>query len=148
MSIRYPSDDSELRDVVRAETSYENTDDELPQSQLDNLIERSKAKLELETGVNSWYSNDGIGFALVAYTCMRAKAAVENISMSSYSIGAEDVEFHHADPEDNMQMQQWADDVNTGLDATDVDDSGNLQMADGAGYMGESYYYDSHHHNR
>jgi hypothetical protein len=110
---------------------------------LTHLIERSKAKLELETGVSSWFSNDGIGFALVAYTCMRAKAAVENISMSSYEIGAEQVDFHHADPEDNMQMQQWADDVNTGLDATDVDDSGNLQMADGAGYMGESYYYDN-----
>jgi hypothetical protein len=143
MSQRYPADDTELAAAVRAETSYEDTEDELPQSQLTHLIERSKAKLELETGVSSWFSNDGIGFALVAYTCMRAKAAVENISMSSYEIGAEQVDFHHADPEDNMQMQQWADDVNTGLDATDVDDSGNLQMADGAGYMGESYYYDN-----
>lgn len=143
MSQRYPADDTELAAAVRAETSYEDTEDELPQSQLEHLIERSKAKLELETGVSSWFSNDGIGFALVAYTCMRAKAAVENISMSSYEIGAEQVDFHHADPEDNMQMQQWADDVNTGLDATDVDDSGNLQMADGAGYMGESYYYDN-----
>lgn len=146
MSLRYPTTDKELAQAVRAETSYEDTDDELPAQQLDSIISRAKGYMELSTGSSAWYSDDGLGFALVAYTCMRAKAAVENISLSSYSVGAEDVEFHHADPDDNMQMQQWAEDVRIGLDASDKDDSGNLQMADGAGYVGESYYYGDKNH--
>jgi hypothetical protein len=146
MSVRYPTDDGELRDAVRADTSYDDTDDELPQSQLDAIVERSKGRMELATGSDAWYMDDGLGFALVAYTCMRAKAAVENISLSSYSLGAEDVEFHHADPDESMQLQQWAEDVRIGLDASDRDDSGNLQMADGAGYVGENYYYGDRNH--
>lgn len=140
MSLQYPSDDDDLTTIVRDETSYEDTDDELPQSQLDTIIEQSKAKVELETGSNSWYSDDGLGFALAAYTKMRAKAAVENVPLSSYSLGAEDVSFPEVDPEDSQQLQQWADDVKTGLDASSTASSGNLQPANSSEYIGESFY--------
>lgn len=139
MSLRYPTDDHELAQIVRGETSYEDTEDELPSTQLDTIIEQAKAKVELETGTNQWYSDKGIGFALAAYTKIRAKAAVENISLSSYSMGAEEVSFADADPEDSHQLQTWHDDVLTGLDATDVDTSGNLQPKNSADYIGESY---------
>lgn len=142
MSLRYPATDSELKTIVRDETSYEDTSDELPDSQLDTIVEQSKAKLQLSTGVSDgvWYSDDGIGFALASYTKMRAKSAVENIGLSNYSLGAEDVGFHHADPEDSLQLQQWAEDVNDGLDASDLDSSGNLQPENSAGFVGENYY--------
>jgi hypothetical protein len=142
MSVRHPSNDSELKTAVRAETSYEDTPDELPSDTFDDLVERAKARLEVQTGTDQWYSDNGLGLALVAYTCMRAKASLENISMAGYSIGAEDVDFHHADPDDNLQMQQWAEDVRVGLDASSLDSSTNLQMADGANYVGENYYFE------
>lgn len=139
MSVRYPTTDSELETAVRAETSYEDNADELPSSQLTNIIERAKARVELETGSNSWYSDDGLGFALVAYTCMRAKSAVENIPLRSYSLGDTDVTFSQADPDDSIQLQQWAEDVKVGLDASSVDSSQGATMTNTSSYIGESY---------
>lgn len=145
MSLRYPKTDSELKNAVRGETSYEDTTDELPSSQLDVVVERSKGRMELETGSNNWYSDDGLGFALVAYTSMRAKAAVENIPLSSYNIGDEQVSFEHASPEDSHQLQQWAEDVNVGLNASNADSAQGPQLADSAGYIGGSYAHEDPH---
>lgn len=140
MSLRYPDTDGELKEIVYDGTSYEDSPDELPESQLDTIVEQAKAKVELTTGSSNWYSDDGLGFALAAYTKMRAKSAVENIGLSNYSLGAEDVSFHHADPDESLQLEQWAEDVNDGLDASNVTESGNLQPKDAAGYVGETYY--------
>lgn len=142
MSLRYPSTDSDLKTAVRAETSYEDTDDQLPDSQLTTIIERAKAKVELETGSNQWYSDDGLGFALVAYTCMRAKSAVENVPLSSYSIGDEQVSFIQADPEDSAQLQQWAEDVNTGLEQSSVDTAIGPTPTNTSDYIGKSWTHE------
>lgn len=139
MSLRYPDDDFDLKEIVRAETSYEDSEDELPSSQLDTVVERAKGRLELETGSDQWYSDDGLGFALAAYACLRAKAAVENVPLSSYSIGDEDVSFSNTDPEVSQQLSQWAEDVKTGLDATDVDSSVGARPTNTSGYIGETY---------
>jgi hypothetical protein len=139
MSLRYPTSDSELQTAVRDETSYDNTEDELPQTQLDTIIERAKGRMELETGSSAWYSDDGLGYALVAYTCMRAKAAVENVPLSSYSLGDEQVSFDTSDATDSQQMEQWAEDVRVGLDASDKDEQTGPRLADSAGYVGENY---------
>lgn len=142
MSLRYPTQDSELKTIVRDETSCEDTSDELPDSQLDTLIERAKATVELRTGSDQWYSDNGLGFALASYTCMRAKAAVENIVIESYSFGSNDISFRNADPEGSQQIVQWKDDVRIGLEASDLDDSPQLRLKNSTGYIGETYYGD------
>lgn len=144
MSLRYPDTDAELKDIVRAETSYEDTADELPSTQLDAIVERAKAKTELETGSDAWFTDNGLGFALAAYTSMRAKAAVENFSLSNYSMGDEQVGFASDDPEDSQQIQQWADDVKTGLDASGVDEQQGPTPTNTSGYIGEDYYHEDH----
>lgn len=139
--VRYPTTNAELKTIVRGETSYEDTEDELPDSQLDVIVDRAKATVELKTGSNNWYSDDGLGHALAAYTAMRAKSAVENVGLDSYSLGDTDVSFSDTDPDSSQQLQQWADDVALGLNASDVDTSGSsLQMENTSGYVGESYY--------
>lgn len=142
MSLRYPTTDSELTTIVRDETSYDDTADELPQTQLDTLIERAKGRMELETGSDQWYSDDGLGFALAAYACMRAKAAVENVPLSDYSIGDEDVSFTETDPETSHQLEQWAEDVRIGLDASELDENQGLALSNSTGYIGETYIDD------
>lgn len=139
MSLKYPKDDTELVQIVRGETGYEDTEDELPQSDMDVVVGQSKARLELRTGSDAYYSDDGLGFALAAYTKMRAKAAVENVSLASYTIGDEQVSFKEADPETNQQLQQWAEDVRVGLDSTDVDSDSGLKPRNTSGYIGEQY---------
>lgn len=139
MSLRYPQNDADLKTVVRDETSYDDAPDELPSSQLDTIVERSKGRMELETGSSAWYSDDGLGYALVAYTCMRAKAAVENIPLSSYSLGDEQVSFSSENPEDSQQLEQWATDIRIGLDASDKDQQTGPRLADSAGYIGDNY---------
>lgn len=142
MSLSYPTSDSELKTIVRDETSYEDTSDELPDSQLDTIIARAKGRVELETGSSAYYSDDGLGFALAAYTCMRAKSAVENISLRSYSLGDTDVTFAHTDPEDSLQLQMWAEDVRVGLDASSLDSSQGPVMKNTSDYIGETYIGD------
>lgn len=139
MSLRYPTSDSELKTIVRDETSYEDNSDELPNSQLETIIARAKGKVELTTGSGSWYSDNGLGFALAAYTCMRAKAAVENISLSGYSIGDERVSFKTEDPEDSHQLQMWAEDVKDGLAASSVDQAVGPTPTNTSSYIGESH---------
>lgn len=139
MSLRYPTTDSELKTIVRDETSYDNTADELPDSQLDTLVERAKAKVELTTGSSAWYTDNGLGFALAAYACMRAKSAVENVPLSGYSLGDERVSFDADDPETSQQLQMWAEDVRDGLDASAVDDPQGPTPTNTSGYIGESH---------
>lgn len=139
MSLKYPTSDSELIEIVRGETGYEDTPDELPASDMDVIVGQSKARMELETGSDAYYSDDGLGFALAAYTKMRAKASVENVSLASYTIGDEQVSFKNADPETSQQLQQWAEDVRVGLNSSDLDEDSGLQPRNTSGYIGEQY---------
>lgn len=144
MTLKYPTTDSELEQIVRGETGYEDAEGELPTSDMEVVIEQSKGRMELETGSDAYYSDDGLGFALAAYTKMRAKAAVENVPLSSYNIGDEQVSFDTDDPEDSHQLQQWAEDVRVGLDASDLDESQGPGMQNTSGYIGESYVHGEH----
>lgn len=145
---RYPSTDSELKAQVRDITSYEDTQDEMPETQLDGIVDRAKGAMELETGSDAWYSDDGLGFALVAYTAMRAKAAIENVPLASYSIGDEQVSFDDDVPDDSAQYQQWADDIRTGLDASELDESRGPTLRNSTNYIGESYTRDPDRHHK
>lgn len=138
----YISNDTELKEAVRAETSYEDTADELPDSQLVTLIERAKHRVSVETGSTKWYGDDGLGLVLVAYTCMRTKASLENFAIEEYALGNQDITTRNADPEESQQIQQWAEDVRVGLDSTDVDSSPTPKPRNTAGYITDSYVYD------
>ena len=143
------SDDSELKTRVRSATGYEDDEDEgILTSDLDNIIKDAKAKVFLETNAKKWYTDDGLGFALLAYTCMRTKAQVENFAISKYSLGNESVTTRNATEEQSQQIQQWADDVRTGLNASELDKSTKQKMRNTSGYVGESYIYDAHHDYR
>lgn len=142
MPTRFPSDRSELKARVRDLTSYDDNPDELPDSQLEGIIDQAMDRVELETGSSAWFSDNGLGFALVAYTCMRAKAAIENVALSGYSIGDEQVTFASEDPEDSAQYQQWAEDVRVGLDASDKDTHSGPALRNSTSYIGDSYTED------
>lgn len=148
MSKRYPKNDNELKARVRDETSYEDTADELPSSQLDGIVEAAKGRVELETGSDQWYADDGLGFVLAAYTAMRAKAAIENVPLASYSIGDEQVTFDDDTVEDSAQYQQWAEDIRIGLDASSLDDPKGPTLQNSTGYIGETHTPERDHDGR
>lgn len=134
-----PQSDSDVRADVRVETQYEDNPDELPKAELDRLLGRAKHRLHLRTGSTSWYSDSGMGMALIAYTAMRAKAAMENATIVDYSLGDQDVTLRNADPETSQQIQQWAEDVRIGLDASETDESPRMTMRNSTRYIGESH---------
>lgn len=135
-----PTSDSDVKTAVRAETQYADNVDELPDAELTTLIERAKHRVALETGSTDWYTDSGMGLVLIAYTCMRAKAAVENAAIVSYSLGDESVQLRNATPETSQQIQQWADDVRVGMSASSVDSSSRIKPRNTSGYIGETYY--------
>lgn len=131
--------DSELKARVRQETGYEDLEFELPESDLDGLIESAKQKVYLETNSDQWYSDTGLGFALLAYTCMRAKASIENANIDGYELGDQEVTVKNANPNTSQQIQMWADDANGGIANSNVDTSGGNQMRNTSSYIGEQY---------
>lgn len=144
MTLRYPDDDDDLKSIVRGMTDYADNADELPDTSsgtgtsMTKVIERSKAQVELETGSTAWYTDDGLGYALAAFAAMRAKAAVENFAIVNYTLGDEQVTTRNADPEDSQQIQQWADDVRTGLNGSSVDTQQSPGLQNTSGYVGET----------
>jgi len=145
---QFPDNESELKAVVRSATGYDDIDDELQATDLDSIVGQSEGRLILEadTTEQQVYNDDGLSFALAAYTKIRAKAAAENVGLSSYSLGAEDVSFESADPETSQQLQLWHEDARVGLDRSDEDTaSGDLTIANSSGYIGNSHIYDSRH---
>lgn len=141
-----PRSNVEVKDAVRAETQYEDSERELPEQDLNSILERAKHRVSLETDSTNWYSDSGIGMVLIAYTCMRAKAAVENAFVQSYSLGDQQVTVRNADPETSQQIQQWAEDVRVGLNASSLDAEQGPTPTNTADYIGETYYEPAEHH--
>lgn len=144
MSLKFPTSDTEVKTIVRGETSYEDTADELPSTQLDTILERAKGKIQLRTGATNWYSDNGLGYALAAYTCMRAKAAVENVPLSDYSLGDEELSFDPDDPESSQQLNQWAQDVKDGINASSATLSNSPNPTNSSEYIGTDYVHTEH----
>jgi len=136
--------DSELKERVYAATSYDDSPDELPDSQLSTILDTAKLRLYQEAGSDNWYSSDGLGLALFAYTAMRAKASVENIPLDSYDLGDEVVEFNTDDPDNSVQLNQWADDVAAGLAAFEEGSDDARVPTNTAGYIGKTYVNDGY----
>ena len=147
---QFPDNESELKAVVRSATGYDDIEDELQATDLDSIVGQSEGRLMLEADVteSTLYNDDGLSFALAAYTKIRAKAAAENVGLSSYSLGAEEVSFDTSDPETSQQLQLWHEDARVGLDRSDADDqTDDLTIANSSQYIGESYAY-GHPHGR
>jgi len=112
--------DSELKQAVRDATSYENTQDELPEGQLDGLLNKSKRRLYGKTGADGWYDDINYGRALEAWACIEVKAAVENIHIESYSIADESLSLRNASREQSQQLQLWLSDAREAIDDSTV----------------------------
>ena len=148
---QFPDNESELKAVVRAATGYDDIEDELQATDLDSIVGQSEGRLMLEADVTeaALYNNDGLSFALAAYTKIRAKAAAENVGLSSYSLGAEEVSFDTSDPDTSQQLQLWHEDARVGLERSDADDqTDDLTIANSSQYIGDTYVYGHpHDHN-
>lgn len=132
-------DDAELKTAVRHETGYTDQED-LGDGRLSSIIDRSKQRVSLRTGATDWFTDSGLGFALFAYACIRAKSSIENIPLESYNLLDEEVTFDTDDPEDSIQLQQWHDDVQAGLsNSSAVGDEHTRLPSNSADYIGESY---------
>lgn len=131
-------DNDELLSRVRAETSYDDDPDELPDEQLSSIIETAKLHVAVKTGAEDWYSSPALSLVLLAYSCMRAKSAVENIPLQSYTLGDETVSFDTDDPDASVQLQQWAEDINVGMAEYDAGSDDARVPTNTAGYIGET----------
>lgn len=117
--VQGPQDDPDLRSKVRSLTQYDDNEDELPQSDLDDIIWATKLDLKNETGSEAWYTDDGLGEALLYGTMIAAKVTVENYGAVQWSFGDETVTTTaEVPPEDSAQLQQWAERANNGMDSS------------------------------
>jgi len=131
------SDDSDLESAVRSATGYHDTVDELTPSDLTAHIDDAKRDVYIETDSTDWYDDLALGQALKAYTCILAKVAVENYSVSSYSFGDVTIAARDAPPEDSAQLQQWAKQAADALEESDSNkDVQPTSMRNTSAYIG------------
>jgi len=132
--------DQQLKEAVRDATSYADTADELPDSQLDGNLADAKRDMFIETGSDKWYDDVAYGQALKAWTQVIAKAAVENINIDSYSIADEEISLSNATPEQSQQIMLWAKQSSKALDKSDVDfpNYSQLTLKNTSGYVGNN----------
>ncbi len=117
--------DRDLHQFVRAETDYADTRDELPQSRLSTLTESAKLRLAVKANVDEgWYSDRGLGLALLGVTCIKAKASVENHSVESWSIRGGDVDIQARDSDgESIQYTAYERMIADGMATSDVSTS-------------------------
>ena len=115
-----PADEDELLTQVRALTLYDDTRDELPNATLQTQIGVAQMMLKNKTGSENFYTDSGLGQALLGTTAILAKAAVENYSVDRWSVGADDIDVSGAGEADQMQFEMWNTLVNEGLSDSDT----------------------------
>lgn len=120
-----PQNDTDLKELVRSLSGYDDNPDALPKSDLDSVVRTSKLRLKNKYNSMAWYSDSGYGEALLGLTLIRSKARVENYSLSEWEIGNQSVSVDADDPEDSQQLQDWNDMVNNGVENADVDEQSN-----------------------
>lgn len=124
--------------MVRGLTLYEDTADELPSSTLDTLVKTAKMRLQNKYGSDSFYSDSGLGQALVGATAIIAKSAVENYSVDRWDVGEGDIDVSGAGDADQVQFQQWARLTAEGVTSSDAvsDDSASPTGINSSPYIG------------
>lgn len=130
----------QLKEAVRDATSYSDTQDELPDSQLNGILDDAKRDMFIETGSDHWYSDIAYGQALKAWTQVIAKAAVENINIDSYSIADEEISLSNATPEQSQQLQLWTKQSAKALDKSELNfpNYEQLTLRNTSGYIGNN----------
>lgn len=122
MSDHSVTTDAELERAARDKTSYDTS--ELPgddtSGQFQGIMQDAKRHLEIRTGSDSWYSDLAYGHALVCMTALKMKEAVENVNISSYGIGDEQVAFSDTDPETSQQIISWSSEMSMAINQSGV----------------------------
>jgi hypothetical protein len=129
------SDESELKSLTRSLTGYEDTQDELPQGDLDDLITVAAMEVYNEGGSDKWFTDTGLGQALLFTLCIYAKARVENYSVSSWTVGDQTINVQNAGDEDQVQFTRWAQAANDGIEASE-EVTTTYTVENTAGYIG------------
>jgi len=103
------SSDTDLKEVVRALTLYDDTEDELPASTLDTQVRAAKIKLstKLDTDPTDWYSDSGLSTALLGATLILSKCAVENYSITRWDVGGQYIDVSGNGDTDTPQLNEW-----------------------------------------
>lgn len=122
--------DSELTSRVRTITGYDDTSDEVPQSDMTDLVDVAKADVFSETDTTEWYSDHHMGEVLVYTLCVKAKLRVENYSVSQWSLGNESVTTLNAVPDEEGQLQFWIGKIEDNMDDSPVTDEGGSGVAE------------------
>lgn len=136
MSSHNITDKTELKNRVRALTGYEDEPDELPDSVLDTLITVAQQEVELATGSTNWFSDNGLGLALLATTCIRSKERIENYSMSEWELGDEVIDVSGVADEDAVQFQSWNELAKKGIKSHTTPSQSSDLLSNTADYIG------------
>lgn len=115
-----PDSDSDVRRYVRALTDYDDSPDELQQIELQTQMDIAKLDIYNDVGSDKFYTDAGLGQALIATTAIYAKAAVENYSISGWQIGDQQIDVRGVSDGTDVQFQRWATLAATGLQASDA----------------------------
>jgi len=121
-----PSSDADVESMVRAVTGYEDTPDELSSATFGTILDLSKLTLTTETSIDDdeadndvWYTDAPLGQALVFVTAIRAKVAVENYSITSWTVGDQTIDVRNAGDAEQVQFDQWMSYVADGISQSD-----------------------------
>ncbi len=122
MSEHQLQSDIDLKDVVRSLTMYEDSRDELPESDLDSQIRAAKIRLstKLDQDPTDWYSDNGLSTALLGTTLILAKCAVENYSITRWDIGGQYIDVSGKGDTDTPQLNEWNQMIADGLEDADM----------------------------
>jgi len=113
--------DSEAKNAVRRLTQY--SDSDISTNDLDGVLSDAKREIALRAEATNWYSDRGLGHALVGMTAALAKGAVENSPVRIDNIGPNDVTFRTSDG-DSLQVAKYEDMVQRGLAESDETTAG------------------------
>jgi hypothetical protein len=113
--------DTDLRDAVRTETQY--TETQLSTEDIDGLVDSGKRVLALRADVSDFYGDRGVAVALLGIVCAKVKGAAENQPVRVDNVGPNDVTFRTSDGS-SLQLGQYEDMTQLGLsEAEAVDDA-------------------------
>jgi hypothetical protein len=128
------TDDSELKEAVRAETQYD--DSKISPSDLSDLVASAKRELALKAGVSSFYDDRGITVALQGVVMAKGKGAVENSPVVTKNLAGQDVTFRTSDGS-SMQLSQYESMVAEALANSGVENAGPHGIE-----LTNTYYHD------
>lgn len=115
------TNDTELKEAVRDSASYDDNQDEIPETQLNGLVDDAKREMYGRTKSDEWYTEVNYGQALKAWTCIVVKAAVENINIDNFSIADEQISLINSDPDSSQQIQLWMNQASRALSNSEIE---------------------------